>query len=120
MYRFSFLQLIYLFRKHCISNTNIKQKMFLRYTYLHIYTQVEPTKCIYLMSFFQFLISLCSYVSLFLSSTYLSLPEIFQYAYFHWHDKYMVHYAIFRFSSAVYFSKYLVISLLDKFTKQKR
>ena len=57
--------------------------MFLCYSYLHVYTQIEPTKCIYLMSFFQFLISLCSYVSLFLSSTYLSLPETLHIKYEH-------------------------------------
>ena len=68
--------------------------MFLLYTYLHIYAQKLNQKSVLTkMSLFEFLIPLCScsYVLLFLSSTYLSLPKMFQYAfYFHLHDKYMV------------------------------
>ena len=69
--------------------------MFLPNTYLHIYIYIYKltqrsvfTKSV---SLFELLISLCSYVSLFLSSTYLSLPKMFQYAfYFHLRDKCMV------------------------------
>ena len=73
------------------------------------------------MSLFEFLIPLCSYVSIYLSSTYLSLPKMFQYTfYFHLRDKYMAQLSHFPVFFAVYFSKYLLISLLDKFTKQKK
>ena len=58
----------------------ITQKMSLLYTHLQIYTKIEPKKCITKMSLVKFLLILCSYVLLFLSSTYLSLPRMFQYA----------------------------------------
>ena len=62
------------------------------FIHIYIYTQKLSQKSVFRkISLFEFLISLCSYVSLFLSSTYLSFPKMFQYAfYFHLHDKCMV------------------------------
>ena len=107
-----------------MSHTKIKQNMFLLCTYLHIYTKIEPKKCIYknvsfrISNIFIFICIAFPYVSAYLS---IYFPKMYQYAfYFHLHGKYMVQLSHFPVStSAVDFSKYLVIALLDIFTKQK-
>ena len=98
--------------------------MFAHCTYLHIYTKIESKKCIYknvpfrISDIFIFICIAFPYLSAYLSTCF---PKIYQYAfYFHLHDKYMVQLSHFPVStSAVDFSKYLVIALLDIFTKQK-
>ena len=70
----------FFFKHICIYIQKLNQKS--------VFTKMPP---------FKFLISLCSYISLFLSLTYLSLPKMFRYAfYFHLYDMVQLsHFSVF-------------------------
>ena len=99
--------------------------MFLLCTYLHRYTKIEPKKCIQKNVPFRIsdilIIFICiafPFFNLFINLFSENVSIAF---YFYLHNKYMVQLSHFPvFTSAVDFSKYLVIALLDIFTKQKR